>query len=262
MRKAYHNYSKRCREADQSCPRKGCILDGRFVFVSCHTVNYTNFEFTAVWTRFFPLALELQRILHTEHAIGRVTRAVIDFGLDMPLDKQPAGSRLVDPALGGGALLDIGIYPLTWASLIFPEEVNGEPEVASSLTLNKGVDEIASVILRYKSGAQAVCTASYLHKTDAEFGRIEGTEGSIIISGKAAAKPNSLILKVKGQPEKVIRFDFEGWGFFYEADAVAKDVKAGKSESDVLPLKETLRMMRLMDKIRQQNGLTYPQDRR
>jgi len=215
---------------------------------------------TAVWTRFFPLAFELQRLLHTEHAIGRVTRAAIDFGLDIPLEKQPTESRLVDPALGGGALLDIGIYPLTWASLIFPTNKNGEPEVVSSMSLNKGVDEITSVILRYKSGAQALCTASYLHKTDAEFGRIEGTEGSIVICGRAASKPNALILKVKGKPEKLIDFNFEGWGFFYEADAVARDIKAGKIESEVIPLSETLRMMKLMDKIRQQNGLKYPQD--
>jgi dihydrodiol dehydrogenase / D-xylose 1-dehydrogenase (NADP) len=219
---------------------------------------------TGVWTRFFPVVKEIKRVLHEEKAIGKLTRVLVDFSLDMPLDKQPPGSRVSDLSLGAGSLLDIGIYPLTWASILLSEapENEGEgPSVVSALTFNKGVDEVSSVVLSYKKlSAQAICTATYLYKSDPIFARVEGTEGTITINGRATSKPLGFVLKKKGQEEQVFDFGFEGWGFFYEADAVARDIKAGKMESETMPLSETLRVMKLMDEVRRQNGMRYPQD--
>jgi dihydrodiol dehydrogenase / D-xylose 1-dehydrogenase (NADP) len=191
---------------------------------------------------------------------------MVDFGLDMPLDMQPPGSRIADVKLGAGALLDIGIYPLTWAAMILssaPENGAEEPDVTSSLTLDlkTGADSICSIILSYhKLSAQAICTASYNCKSPSEFARIEGTEGTIIIEGPAASKPLALIVRQKGKDEERIEFPVRGWGFFYEADAVAKDIRAGRKQNPIMPWSETVRMMRLMDGVRKTAGLTYPQD--
>jgi predicted dehydrogenase len=218
----------------------------------------------AVWTRFFPLTLQLQKFIHEEKSIGRVTRVIVDFGLETPLKEQPVGSRVSNLPLGAGVLLDIGVYSLTWASLALNDPSHPEDtdvEVSSALSSNRGIDELATVVLNYpRKLAQAICTASYLAKSDPEFGRIEGEEGSIQIIGRTASKPSSLILRRKG--EEAQRFDVgvDGMGFFYEADAVARCIRSGQRECEVMPLRESLRVMRLLDEVRRQNGMRYPQD--
>lgn len=215
------------------------------------------------------MANKFQKLIHVDKAIGTPKRAVFDFGLDMPLQNASATSRLCDINLGAGSLLDIGIYTLAWAAMALhrnPSEDNPasdeeEPIVTSSLTLNRGIDEMSTVVLSYpKSQAQAICSSTYLYKSAAEFGRVEGTEGSIHIYGRVASRPNSLVLRRKGKEERVFDFDFHGWGFFYEADAVAKNIRKGEKENETMPLKETLRILTMIDQVRQQNGMKYPQD--
>jgi dihydrodiol dehydrogenase / D-xylose 1-dehydrogenase (NADP) len=208
-------------------------------------------------------------MIHSRNVVGKPRRAMFDFGLYNPFAKQAAGSRLTDPALGGGALLDIGIYTLTWASMCLnPVEVGGvkaeneQPKVASAMNLfNDAVDEIGTIILSYpKSHAQVICTSSFMCKSPPEFGRIEGDDGIIIVRGGAASKPGSLVIQPRGGEERVFDFPVDGWGFFYEADAVAHDIKQGRTENCTMPLDESLRVMKLMDEARSQNGLVYPQD--
>ena len=110
-----------------------------------------------------------------------------DFGSDMPLDNEPVGSRKSDLKLGAGSLLDIGIYPLTWSRMVFHSDlgsINEDPSISSNFIFSRGIDEISSVILGYpRHRKQAICTASFLHKSGRVFGRIEGSEGSIEVFG-------------------------------------------------------------------------------
>ncbi|PIG85049.1 hypothetical protein AARAC_000712 [Aspergillus arachidicola] len=226
----------------------------------------------AVWTRFFPLMQSLHDHLYVKRSIGKIHRVFIDFGLDMPLSELPATSRLKDPALGAGALLDIGIYPLTYASLVMGAGKLGkeypDPKVTSVLTLVDGIDESNAVILRYEAqDATAICTSTLSFRTPEKFARIEGSEGIITIFGVAASCPRAFKLKRtcagNNQSEKeVFRFDHPPGttGFIYEADAVARDIAHGRMESETMPLDETLRMLRLMDAIRRDGGLVYAQD--
>lgn len=177
----------------------------------------------------------------------------------------PASSRSADPSLGAGALLDIGIYTLTWVSIILdqhPDNSRGSiPKVTSSMSFSGGADEMTSIILNYKGlDAQAICTASMRHKAATEFCRIEGDNGSVFVGGVAASKPRFLVVKLKGEEDKRIDFETPGWGFYFEADAIAADLRSGRKENDRMPLEESLRMMKLMDSIRAQNGLRYKQD--
>ncbi|KAF3009170.1 hypothetical protein G7054_g1651 [Neopestalotiopsis clavispora] len=224
-----------------------------------------------MWTRFFPLVIELQKKIQAG-AIGRVRRCIIEIGLILDFDSLPKESRLKDPALGAGALLDIGIYPLTYASVILGNGALGtsHPEVAvtPSLTIEDGVDGSGVVVLTYNKGTPEEATAitmSSLHSPNPpDFGRIEGTKGTITLyTDKGPSCPSGF--RIKDASGKVEDFPFPQptgtVGFIYEADAVALDIAAGRTENATMPLDETMRMMRLMDGVRKECGLVYPQDK-
>lgn len=190
----------------------------------------------------------------------------------MPILDLPANSRLKDPALGAGALLDIGIYSLTYASLVMGIGKLGkehpQPNVASILNLVDGIDESNVVILRYEEQkATAICTSTLGFKSPEDFARIEGSEGTITLFGDGASCPSGFRLRrtragSKQSAEQTFKFSHPAGttGFFYEADAVAMDIANGRMENETMPLDETLRILRLMDTIRRDGGLVYPQD--
>ena len=190
----------------------------------------------------------------------------MDYSSFMPVSSLNAESRLADPTRGAGALLDIGVYTLTWAAIVLDQhplnDKSQPPTVVSSMSITNGVDEMTSVILNYPVlKAQAICTSSMLHKGGRNFGRVEGTKGTVVIGGIGPSKPLFLTVQVDGEDEQIFEFPLAPKsGFFYEQDAIAHDLSQNKKESSVLPLAESLRMMKLMDSIRQANGLRYPQD--
>ncbi|KAK9311172.1 NAD(P)-binding protein [Lipomyces starkeyi] len=233
----------------------------------------------AVWTRFFPLMQSLLDHLHVKKTIGDIHRCFVDLGLDMPLANLPADSRLKDPNLGAGALLEIGIYTLTHASLILGAGKVGDEHprfnVISSVDITDGIDDSNVVVLSYEADKDAglvtrtaICTSTFKFKSCSDFARIEGSLGTITISGYVAASPSEFRItsigtdQVHEPKQQVYKFPQpEGTGgFVYEADAVALDIAAGRKENSTMPLNETLRMMRLMDGIRKEAGLIYPQD--
>ncbi|KAJ9645199.1 hypothetical protein H2199_003204 [Coniosporium tulheliwenetii] len=208
-------------------------------------------------------------ILHVEKRIGGLHRLFCDFGLDMQMSMLPSTSRVKDPALGAGALLDIGIYCLTLARVILDGKVGveaSEPEVTSTMTVVDGIDYSDVVVLSYPPSETqpqrtAICTATVLHKSPEDFCRVEGELGSVTVFGRTAAAPFGFRIKLnKSVEEKVLEFKRPGMGFHYEADAVALDIAEGRRENAIMPLEETVRMMRLMDRVRKANGMKYPQD--
>ncbi len=225
------------------------------------------FVMEAVWTRFFPAVKTLQKMLHEEQKIGRIIRMYCDFGLDIDIANLPESSRYKDPALGAGSLLDIGIYSLTWGLLTLAGNVGDkaeDPEVASTQTLSDGVDTSSSVVLKYPStGRQGICTSTTDFNSGGDsFARIEGSKGYIVVHGTTAASPQRFDFYPKDSDAKVEHFKFEkpGRGFFWEADAVAHDLKAGRLENETMPWAETLRMMMIMDGVRKRSGARFPVD--
>ncbi|KAF5025494.1 hypothetical protein F66182_2399 [Fusarium sp. NRRL 66182] len=239
------------------------------------------FIMEAVWTRFFPLFKALHEEIIVKKSIGDVERFFIDFGNKMALDTLPDSHRMKDPALGAGALLDIGVYTLTYASIIMGDWKVGKQhptpkKVVSSLDINNGMDEANVVVLDYPSATgvakTAVCTSTFRYRGPHEFARIEGTNGNIVIFGLGVSIPGGFRVTEGARPghgevdntrERVFNVEKpEGTlGFFWEADAVAVDIANGRTENETMPLDETLRMMRLMDDIRREGGLEYPQDK-
>ncbi len=209
------------------------------------------FLMEAMWTRFVPAVVRLRQLL-AEGAIGEVRMIQADFGFRAGVN--PEG-RLFNLALGGGALLDVGIYSLSFASMILgaaPAQVVSTADMGET-----GVDEQSAFLLRYAGGQIAVLSCAVRTSTAIQV-QIFGTEGSICV-GSPFFKSESLTIK-RGGEETVEQFPLDGNGYNYEAIEVGKCLREGRTESEIMPLDETLALMKLLDTIREPWGLKYPSD--
>jgi predicted dehydrogenase len=197
------------------------------------------FLMEAMWARFVPHMVEVRRLLG-EGALGDVVTVIADHGQWFAED--PA-FRLFAPELGGGALLDLGIYPVSFASMVL-----GTPDrvVALADPAFTGVDAQTSILLGHPGGAHAVLTCTLAAKSPTR-AVIVGTEARIDIEGPFYAPSAFTLIPRSGEPQRV-ELPSEG-GLRYEADEVARCVEAGLLESPVLPLDETVAIMRTMDAV-------------
>jgi len=211
------------------------------------------FLMEAVWNRYFPLMKKLYSLLD-EGVIGEVRHVYADFGFRMDVDPD---AWVFDLKRGGGALLDVGMYPLNLASLLL-----GKPEsVLSTAHLGEtGVDEDAAIVLDYGAGKLAVCTTALRTQTPWE-ATLMGTEGIIRIH-TPWWRPTKMTLTKPDWSSETFEIPFEGNGYNYEAAEVMRCLRGGRLESALMPLDETLAVMGTMDTIRQQWHLSYPADQR
>lgn len=209
------------------------------------------FLMEAMWTRFIPMVVKLRQLL-ADGVIGGVQMLVADLGFRADFDPL---HRLFNPQLGGGGLLDLGVYPVSLASMIF-----GPPSRITSLAQlgETGVDEQAAIVLGYDQGQLATLYTSLRTDTPKEI-ILMGTRGRIKIHSPMF-RPNKLTLSLDGQEDRVIEMPLEGNGYNYQAAEVMRCLQAGKLESDTMPLDETLAIMETMDQIRAQWGLNYPME--
>jgi len=197
------------------------------------------FVMEAMWTRFLPHIGEVRRLLG-EGVLGEIITVTADHGQWFERD---AEFRLFAPALGGGALLDLGVYPVSFASMVL-----GPPDriVAISDPAFTGVDAQTSMLFSYSGGAQAVLTCTLSAKSPTR-AAIVGTEGRIEIDGDDFYAPNSFTLIPRiGEPTR-FEIPHEGHGLRHQADEVARCLRAGLLESPLLPLDETVSIMRTID---------------
>lgn len=203
----------------------------------------------AMWTRFLPTVRQAAAWLDAK-AIGEVRLVTADFGFRCGWD--PA-SRLLDPKLAGGALLDVGIYTVAMAAFGF----SGLPtSVKASSTLGAtGVDEQTAVTLGFANGGQAnlTCAVRLNTRHDAV---IYGTEGRIDLPDFWHG--TKAILHQDGKPSQALDLPFIGNGYTHEAIEVGRCLRAGLTESPIVPLDESLALMRVLDECRRQIGLVYP----
>jgi len=210
------------------------------------------FLMEAMWSRFQPAEVKLRELL-AAGVIGEVRMLHSDFGFrTASIDPK---ARLFDPSLGGGALLDVGVYNVALASMLFgpPMEVKALAHLGET-----GVDEQAALILAHPRGRLAVSSTAIRTKTMHE-AVIIGTEGWIRID-PPWWRTNGLTLTVHGKEPEHINARMAGNGYNYEADEVMRCLREGKLESDVMGLDETLSIMKTLDAIRAQWGLRYPME--
>lgn len=208
------------------------------------------FLMEAMWTRYFPIMTKLRDLIRSG-AIGEVRMLQADFGFYAPFD--PSG-RLFDPALGGGALLDVGIYPLSLASMIFgrPSQITGLAHLGKS-----GVDEQNALILAYEQGQMALLSSAVSTTTPQE-AVIMGTRGRIKITAPWWQPASMIVWSEDRIAGEEIELPFGGNGYQFEAAEVIRCLREGLLESPLMPLDETLSIMETMDTIRAQWGLKYP----
>jgi predicted dehydrogenase len=185
-------------------------------------------------------------------AVGEVRVLTADFGFRAEYHKEP---RLFDRAAGGGALLDVGVYPISLASLLFgsPTGITTQAHLGPT-----GVDEEAAIILSHAQGQLAVLSTAIRVDT-AQEAVISGTQGRIRIH-RPWWRPSAMTLSREGHADEVMEFPLTGNGYQFEAAEVMRCLRAGKLESELMPLDETLAIMKTLDTIRTQWGLKYPMD--
>ncbi len=207
------------------------------------------FLMEAVWTRLLPHLEEAMRLV-ADGAIGQVTMLQANFGFRTRVN--PSG-RLFDPALGGGALLDVGVYPVYLAHFLLgqPQEVRTLAHLGTT-----GVDEQAAFLFGYESGAVAVLSTA-IRAALPHTAVIAGTEGRILLNERWWA-PSSFTIQRDGRPEETITPEVIGNGYNYEAAEAGRCLRAGLTESEKLPWSLTLDVMRTMDALRAEWGLRYP----
>ncbi|KFZ10290.1 hypothetical protein V502_08218 [Pseudogymnoascus sp. VKM F-4520 (FW-2644)] len=239
------------------------------------------FFMEAVWTRCFPLSVKIREMV-TSGEIGDVIRVVSDLSFPEHAEggklNFPNENRMVNKELAGGALLDIGIYALTWVFQIMyttqpkPREA---PTVLAAIQkyAETGADEMTSMILQFpKHNAMGIALtglrAGYKHgKNYGPAITITGTKGEIQVDGPAYCPTHYRVI-MNENPEKVVEVecaipkdkDRDNWGqgMFWEADEAARCLRDGKLESEWISWEESTLIMETMDEVRRQGGLKYP----
>jgi len=202
----------------------------------------------AMWSRYLPAYRALLDVIG-EGRIGDPMLVEADFGFRRPLEP---GHRLFDLALGGGALLDLGIYPIQLCSLVL-----GSPEhvAADGIVGVTGVDEVNAAVLR-SAGERLGVIKSGIRVGMSCTARISGTDGWIELPAFMHC-PNYLTV-TSGAGSERIDGSYEGNGLRFEIEEVHRCLSEGLPESPVMPLDETLDIATTLDAIRAQLGVVYP----
>lgn len=208
------------------------------------------FLMEAMWSRYLPANVKVREWLAAGR-IGEVRLVKADLGFRA--DWNPEG-RLLNPALGGGALLDVGIYPISFASMVLgphPETVSSTVHIGET-----GVDEHFSLLLSYGNGVTAALNGGIRLKMHEE-AYIYGTEGHIIVKG-TLVNPRSAELYNNGELVETVTDDRASVGYSFEAEEVGRCLHAGLTESPVMTLDESVAILKLLDGVRAGWGLKYP----
>jgi predicted dehydrogenase len=208
------------------------------------------FLMEAMWTRFLPTVVKVRELL-AANAIGEVRMVTADFGFRFDGDDE---HRLLNPHLGGGALLDVGIYPVSFASMVYGTQPTRM--TTQAVLGHTGVDELGAILFQYDGGHMASLYTTLQIDTPQE-ATIVGTQGRIRLESPFWSG-EVVTLSKPGKDDNVMQFPFVGNGYNYEAAEVAKCLRAGKLESDTMPLDESIEIMHTMDTIRAEWGLVYP----
>lgn len=202
----------------------------------------------AIWTRYLPSRKMIDDVIASGE-IGEITFVTANLGYDIK-DVE----RMQRPELAGGALLDVGIYPLTFISMVLGNEIK---EVVSTCTKTAtGMDEQNAIILKYDNGVMAMAHSGMLAGTE-QYGIVYGTKGYLI----AENINNVTGIKVYTKDRKLIR-EFsvpkQITGFEYQVRASMKAIREGWLECEEIPHEESVIMMELMDRLRADWGVRYP----
>lgn len=205
----------------------------------------------AIWTRYMPSRQLINRIIESG-IIGKVNTLTANLSYNVAYKE-----RLIFPELAGGALLDIGIYGLNFALMHFGDNI-ARIESSAQLTVT-GVDGMETITIFYKDGRMAVLTHSIYCRSDRK-GIIHGEKGYIVVENinnpqsVSVYDVNDQLLEYHEVPQQIS-------GYEYEFQEAVRCIREGKTQSESMPMDRTLQVMELMDSLRKQWGVIYPQER-
>jgi len=240
---------------------KAVLCEKPFAMNSRQAVEMINaakekkvFLMEALWTKFHPHFIKTQQMIK-QGMLGEIRSVLVNFGFK---PTEPIPARLFDPELGGGTLMDIGIYNVFMAMSVLgkPDEIDAVMTLAST-----GVDEQCAILFRYNNGAlaQLFSTFSSNLATEAD---ICGTEGRIRLTSRFY-EPSATVefYKEREDSREIIPVTKEaGFGYQYEARHVNDCLRKGLTESPIVSFADTLLLMETLDKIRKIAGIHYPSD--
>ncbi|HEX4851012.1 MAG TPA: Gfo/Idh/MocA family oxidoreductase [Puia sp.] len=212
------------------------------------------FLMEALWTKFLP-HYQLMKQMIAEGKLGEIRNVLVNFGF---IPASPIPDRLFDPALGGGTMLDIGIYNVFMAMSVLgkPDTIEASMEPAST-----GVDAQCAVLFKYKSGAMAQLFSSFTTNLPTE-ADISGDRGRIRLASRFY-EPGTTIefYPERVDSKQIIPFDREaGFGYQFEARHAGECLRKGLVQSEVMSHRDTLELMETLDNIRSVAGIRYEVD--
>ncbi|MFE9646754.1 Gfo/Idh/MocA family protein [Streptomyces sp. NPDC006365] len=212
--------------------------------------EHGSFLMEAMWMYCNPLIRRLKEVVD-DGAIGEVRTVQADFGLSGPF---PPTHRLRDPAQGGGALLDLGVYPVSFAHLLL-----GEPSevTARGVLSDERVDLQTGMLLSWESGALASLHCSLVGGTSVS-ASVTGSQGRIDLPYGFFHADRFVLHRDGRDPEEFTSADATRASLKHEAIEVMRCLRAGETESPLVPLGGTLAVMRTLDAVRDRIGVRYP----
>ncbi|RRB15640.1 gfo/Idh/MocA family oxidoreductase [Larkinella knui] len=210
------------------------------------------FLMEALWTRFMP-SIQKALELAENQSIGRVTGLRADFGFIAPVVPE---KRMYNKSLGGGSLMDIGIYPL-FLSYVFL----GKPQTVKATAVfgSTGVDEQCGMVLTYAENQLAVLNSTVVSKTETD-AVVYGETGNLYLPGRFH-EGDSVVHKPGEDEPQTFTFARTTWGYDYEAEHVSDCLRQNKTESPLWSLDDSLNLIGLLDAVRAEAGIVYDEDK-
>ncbi|WP_277601713.1 Gfo/Idh/MocA family oxidoreductase [Rhodococcus sp. X156] len=209
------------------------------------------FAMEAMWTRFQPAVVRLRDLVE-DGAIGEVRSVSAELGVQRRYDPT---DRLYDPAQGGGSLLDLGVYPVSFAQMVL-----GDPDRVSAVgsLFPTGVDAEAGLLLGYDDGRSAALACSLRCALPGD-ARVYGTKGWIDVLPRFH-HPQTIVLHRNHAEPATITLPQRGTGYAHELAEVTRCLQEGRTESDVMPLRDTQAVMDVLEAAADQLGVPLAED--
>ncbi|NOY55323.1 MAG: Gfo/Idh/MocA family oxidoreductase [Actinobacteria bacterium] len=211
--------------------------------------NRDVFLMEAMWMRFQPAISRLEAIIRSGR-LGKVRSVQANFGF--LAGPHPSG-RLFDPSLGGGTVMDLGVYVVTFATMLLgtPDRIAVTAEMSDA-----GIDEQAGIVLHHRNGGVSTLSTSFVADSNME-AFVSGSDGYVRVHPPFHHSP-MLSIERRGSVVETIDTSYEGSAYRFEVEEVHRCLLEGATESPRMGLDDTLVVMRTLDRIREQIGLTFP----
>ncbi len=250
----HRNHTKLCIEAGKAvlCEKPFALNEIEARDMVDAAKNKNVFLMEAMWTKFLPVTKIVKQWISNK-IIGEIKYINISFGFRTEFDPS---SRLYDPKLGGGALLDVGVYPISYVIQLMgrlPDKISSNAYIGKSR-----VDEMNVISFQYNEGMMANISSA-INAVTGDEAVIIGEKGRIVVPNFWTAE-SAEVYDETGKLIDSFFHPFTSNGYVYEAEEVNRCILEDKKQSDVIPHHDTLDIMRLLDDLRADWGLVYPSE--